>query len=163
MDPAIFTPIESSTKRRHALDVAATVTANLDRYIGKGRLWDSYRGVMEHENEEGSRGAIIRVCNRWNFQGYDQTDVADGWYTPELAEEHMAREASLYTHHMAGLIGTIVPRIYDAFFGKIECRPGSGTWFKYDVVIMEDCGDPWKIECVNVCCPTLRPDVFPVL
>lgn len=85
---------------------------------------------------------IFNVCNRWIFQYYYHSDVAEGWYTTELAEDHIIREVSLYTEHMSGLVGTLVPYIYGAYFGKIEVS--RGRFAKYDVVIMEDCDSPWK-------------------
>ncbi|WVQ84919.1 hypothetical protein IAT38_007082 [Cryptococcus sp. DSM 104549] len=119
---------------------ASDVSLTLVRYLGSGRLWDSYHADLTGESLV-TRSLVAKVtCPGTYDEGKERTEYL--FENSQAAMRAYRRETSLYRGPLAGLQGEAVPSVYGSFEGAMCLSLGMHGGFKIFIELMEDVGLP---------------------
>jgi len=131
-----------------------TLNVKLTSYLSSGRLFDVYRGLILCPNDSASRpeqqAVVVKVCNPYTFS---RLKPRPGDYDPGEAVEAIANEVSLLSGPLRAVQGSVVPALVGSWSGEYKLGADESTGqiskVRFEVLVLEDCGDEWAKGCVT--------------
>ncbi len=124
--------------KRQTPDPVSVTELTFTTYLTHGRLYTVYRGSLTVPPSR-FQPVIFKIVDLESMDDYAATSEDEGGYTSSQALHAVLNEVRLYTHTMAKLQGSVIPRFHGFFIGTYHpFRLGRKPVL---IVALEDVGD----------------------